>query len=97
MACGPISKLSEHTMSVTPFTPSSREDSRGLTEQSVTERIRILASQGLKPRDISSLLGVHPMIVIRLLERDVRVLGTASHTTDTTSAGFDTFSAPHGR
>lgn len=48
--------------------PNTREDSRGLTEPSVTDRIRILASQGLKPRDISALLGVHPQMVLLLLD-----------------------------
>lgn len=33
----------------------------------LVERIRILAAQGLKLRDISSLLSVHPMIVQRVL------------------------------
>ncbi len=31
------------------------------------ERIRTLAQQGLKPRDISALLNVHPQIVMRTL------------------------------
>lgn len=35
----------------------------------IAERIRVLAEQGLKPRDISALLHIHPMIVIRELER----------------------------
>ena len=39
-----------------------------LTEHSLSERILALAAQGLKPRDISALLGVHPMLVIRVLE-----------------------------
>lgn len=33
----------------------------------LTERIRQLASQGLRVRDISSLLGIHPMLVLRVL------------------------------
>lgn len=41
-----------------------------LTEHSLTDRILTLAAQGLKPRDISALLGVHPQIVLRILERE---------------------------
>jgi hypothetical protein len=33
----------------------------------LAERIRQLASQGLRVRDISSLLGIHPMLVLRVL------------------------------
>lgn len=42
-------------------THNIREGSQRLTEQLMTDRIRILASQGLKLRDISSLLNVHPL------------------------------------
>ena len=39
----------------------------------IAERIRARAAQGLKPRDTSSMLGVHPMIVVRLLgEREAQ-------------------------
>lgn len=48
-------------MSVTPV-----KDSK-LIEPSATDRIRILAVQGLKIRDISSLLHIHPLIVMRIL------------------------------
>lgn len=50
--------------------PLQREDSRDFANSSetVSERIHELAAQGLKPRDISALLGVHPMLVIRVLE-----------------------------
>lgn len=48
-------------------TPNTREDSRGLTEPSLNARILALAADGLKVRDISSLLCIHPMIVIRTL------------------------------
>ena len=41
--------------------------SRETSEQSATDRIRILAAQGLKIRDISSSLHIHPLIVIRVL------------------------------
>jgi hypothetical protein len=34
----------------------------------LAERIRQLAAQGLRVRDISSLLHVHPQIVIRVIE-----------------------------
>lgn len=51
--------------------PNAREDSRGFTEHSVSERIRILAASGLKPRDISSLLHIHPVIVVRELAEQV--------------------------
>ena len=47
--------------------PNPREDSRGLTEPSVNARILALAADGLKVRDISSLLHIHPQIVIRTL------------------------------
>jgi hypothetical protein len=67
-------------MSVTPVTrdervtsPSTREDSRGFTELSVSERIRILAASGLKPRDISVLLNVHERMVVMLLDKQVTV------------------------
>lgn len=33
----------------------------------MSERIRIMAAAGLKPRDISSLLYIHPLIVVRIL------------------------------
>lgn len=39
-----------------------------LTERSLSERILALAATGLKLRDISALLGVHPEIVRRVLE-----------------------------
>lgn len=39
-----------------------------LTERSLSERILALAAQGLKVRDISSALGIHPMLVVRVLE-----------------------------
>lgn len=45
-----------------------REHSRALTESSLHERVRALAADGLKLRDISSLLGIHPEIVRRILE-----------------------------
>ncbi len=56
-------------MTVTQPLPNPREDSRGLTEQSLTDRILALAAQGLKVRDIASLLGAHPLVVVRVLER----------------------------
>jgi len=54
-------------MSVTQPLPNPREDSRGLTDPSVNARILALAADGLKVRDISSLLHIHPQIVIRIL------------------------------
>ena len=50
--------------------PLQREDSREFANSSetVSERIHELASQGLRVRDISALLGVHPQIVIRVIE-----------------------------
>ena len=50
----------EHMSILAPLKP--------LPGDELTERIRQLASQGLKLRDISSLLGVHPEIVRRVLE-----------------------------
>jgi hypothetical protein len=44
-----------------------RDDSRGLTEHSLSARILELHRQGLRVRDISSLLHVHPLIVARVL------------------------------
>lgn len=41
-----------------------------LTEHSMNARILALAADGLKVRDISSLLGVHPEIVLRLIGRN---------------------------
>lgn len=40
-----------------------------MTAAELTARILSLAAQGLKPRDIASILHLHPMIVIRTLER----------------------------
>ncbi|WP_157994595.1 hypothetical protein [Peristeroidobacter agariperforans] len=54
-------------MSVTPVAPITHVDFQKRTEQSLTDRIRMLAAQGLKIRDISSLLHIHPLIVIRVL------------------------------
>lgn len=39
-----------------------------LAERSLSERILALAATGLKLRDISSLLHIHPLIVKRVLE-----------------------------
>lgn len=39
-----------------------------LSGDELAARIRTLAAQGLKLRDISALLGVHPEIVRRVLE-----------------------------
>ena len=49
--------------------PLQREDSREFANSSetVSERIHELASQGLRVRDISALLHVHPMLVLRVL------------------------------
>lgn len=41
-----------------------------LTEHSMNARILALAADGLKVRDISSLLGVHPEMVLRLIGRN---------------------------
>jgi predicted DNA-binding protein (UPF0251 family) len=38
-----------------------------ISRDELAERIRHLAAQGLKPRDISALLGIHPQIVLRVL------------------------------
>lgn len=38
------------------------------TPVEISTRIRSLAAQGLKPRDISALLGVHPQMVLLLLD-----------------------------
>lgn len=51
--------------------PTPLDDSRGLTELSVTERVRILSAQGLRPRDISSMLHIHPQMVLLLLAEQV--------------------------
>jgi len=40
-----------------------------LTENSLSARIRSLSAQGLRPRDISSVLCIHPQIVLREIER----------------------------
>lgn len=54
--------------------PLQREDSREFANSSetVSERIHELAAQGLKPRDISALLGLHPQIVLRVLEEHAK-------------------------
>jgi hypothetical protein len=52
---------------VTQPLPNTREDSRGLTEPSVNARILALAADGLRVRDIASILHVHPLIVQRAL------------------------------
>lgn len=39
-----------------------------MTASELHDRILDMASQGLKPRDIASALGLHPVIVVRLLE-----------------------------
>lgn len=57
-------------MIVTQPLPNPPEFSRGLTEQPRTDRILALAAAGLKPRDISSLLHIHPLIVLRVLAND---------------------------
>jgi hypothetical protein len=38
-----------------------------LSPHEIEQRIRQLHADGLKPRDISSLLGVHPQIVLRVI------------------------------
>jgi hypothetical protein len=43
-----------------------------LTEHSLSERILALAAQGLRVRDISSLLHIHPEIVRRVLEEQAK-------------------------
>lgn len=48
--------------------PYQHEHNQGSAEH-IQERILILASHGLKVRDISSALGIHPLIVRRVLER----------------------------
>lgn len=45
----------------------SIEHRQGSAEH-IQERILILAAHGLKVRDISSALGIHPLIVKRVLE-----------------------------
>lgn len=45
------------------------EHNQGSAED-IHARILTLAAQGLKPRDISALLGLHPQIVLRVLERE---------------------------
>lgn len=54
--------------------PLHREDSREFanSSQTVDERIHELASQGLRVRDISSLLHIHPEIVRRVLEEQAK-------------------------
>jgi transposase len=37
------------------------------SELDIAERIAVLHAQGLKPRDISAMLNVHPQIVMRTL------------------------------
>ena len=40
-----------------------------LSPHEIEQRIRQLHADGLKPRDISSLVGIHPQIVLRVLAR----------------------------
>jgi hypothetical protein len=58
-------------MPAKPVVHSAGSESREITEPPVAERIKALSDMGLRPRDIASMLGVHPMIVIRVLTEEV--------------------------